>query len=117
MGVRGCIWRAKETVIESLKDAEDYTAFEMSITSSFDVQSAVEREIVLRLASVMWRLRRSTAIETGCSKLTVRKYPRASKPNGDLFSSLMQALRNGCVYSECPFEIGMSGSGHARWIK
>jgi hypothetical protein len=36
----------------------------MSITAEFDAQTAVERELVSRLASLLWRLRRSTAIET-----------------------------------------------------
>jgi hypothetical protein len=53
-----------ETVVEPLEDPDEYKAFEMSITSEFDAQTAVERELVLRLASVLWRLRRSTAIET-----------------------------------------------------
>jgi hypothetical protein len=30
----------------------------------YDAESAVERELVLRLASVLWRLRRATGIET-----------------------------------------------------
>jgi hypothetical protein len=54
-----------ETVIGALEDAEDYRAFEGAIIADYDVQSAVERELVLRLASLLWRLRRSTAIETG----------------------------------------------------
>ena len=54
-----------ETVIDALEDAEDYKAFEASITADFDAQSAVERELVLRLASLLWRLRRATTIETG----------------------------------------------------
>src|SRR5271155_3774084 len=54
-----------ETVIRCLEDAEDYQAFEMSVTSGFDARTAVERELVLRLASLLWRLRRATAIETG----------------------------------------------------
>src|SRR5215472_2426629 len=53
-----------ETVVEPLEDPQEYKAFEISITSEFDAQTAVERELVLRLASVLWRLRRSTAIET-----------------------------------------------------
>jgi hypothetical protein len=56
---------ATETVVELLEDLKDYKAFEMSITAEFDAQTAVERELVLRLASVLWRLRRSSAIETG----------------------------------------------------
>jgi hypothetical protein len=54
-----------ETVIGALEDAEDYKAFEGAITADFDAQSAVERELVLRLASLLWRLRRATTIETG----------------------------------------------------
>jgi len=54
-----------ETVIGSLEDAEDYKAFEVAITADYDAQSAVERELVLRLASLLWRLRRATTIETG----------------------------------------------------
>jgi hypothetical protein len=54
-----------ETVIGTLEDAEDYKAFEATITADYDAQSAVERELVLRLASLLWRLRRSTTIETG----------------------------------------------------
>jgi hypothetical protein len=34
------------------------------VISDYDAESAVERELVLRLASVLWRLRRATGIET-----------------------------------------------------
>ena len=54
-----------ETVIGALEDAEDYQAFEAAITADYDAQSAVERELVLRLASLLWRLNRATTIETG----------------------------------------------------
>jgi hypothetical protein len=54
-----------ETVIGALEDVEDYKAFEAAITADYDAQSAVERELVLRLASLLWRLRRATTIETG----------------------------------------------------
>jgi hypothetical protein len=40
-----------ETVIDALGDAEDHAAFEMAVTGDYDAQSAVERELVLRLAS------------------------------------------------------------------
>ena len=54
-----------ETVIASLEDAEDYRAFQNAVTADFSPETAVERELVLRLASLFWRLRRATAIETG----------------------------------------------------
>src|SRR5271169_2101788 len=53
-----------ETVIGALEDAEDYRAFEAAIIADYDAQSAVERELVLRLASLLWRLRRATTMET-----------------------------------------------------
>lgn len=54
-----------ETVITALENAADYQAFEASIALDHQPRSATERELVSRLASVLWRLRRSTAIETG----------------------------------------------------
>src|SRR6516225_8578567 len=58
-----------ETVIDALEDAADYDAFEMAVTADYDAQSAVERELVLRLASLLWRLRRATTIESGLFKI------------------------------------------------
>src|SRR3954463_11422716 len=54
-----------ETVIGALEDAEDYRAFEAAVIADYDAQSAVERELVLRLASLLWRIRRATTMETG----------------------------------------------------
>ena len=49
-----------ETVVESLEDAEDYKAFEAAIiVADYFAETAVARELVLRLASLLWRLRRS----------------------------------------------------------
>ena len=53
-----------ETVVGSLEDAEDYKAFEATIIADYCAETAVARELVLRLASLLWRLRRATAIET-----------------------------------------------------
>jgi hypothetical protein len=54
-----------ETIIAGLENSEDYEAFETAVISDYDAESAVERELVLRLASVLWRLRRATGIESG----------------------------------------------------
>jgi hypothetical protein len=61
-----------ETVITALEDAEDYAAFETAVTADYDAQTAVERELVLRLASLLWRLRRATAIEAGLFRIQAR---------------------------------------------
>ena len=62
-----------ETVITTLEDAEDYASFEMAVTAGYDAQTAVERELVLRLASLLWRLRRASAIEAGLFEVQARQ--------------------------------------------
>ena len=64
-----------ETVIELLEDPDDYRAFEMSVTADYDPETAVERELVLRLASLLWRLRRATSIETGLLQVEYQILP------------------------------------------
>jgi hypothetical protein len=65
-----------ETVISGLEDSKDYAAFEMAIKADYDAQTAVERELILRLASLLWRLRRATAIESGLFQLQARSQPQ-----------------------------------------
>jgi hypothetical protein len=62
-----------ETVIDALEDADDYAAFEMAVTGDYEAESAVQRELVLRLASLLWRLRRATAIESGLFKIQAKQ--------------------------------------------
>ena len=45
-----------ETVIRLLENPADYRAFEQAVTADFDAETAVEHELVLRLASLLWRL-------------------------------------------------------------
>ena len=81
---------AAETVIDVLEDAEDYKTFELSVTADFNAETAVERELVLRLASLLWRLRRATAIETGLLEIADDlneasnvEQPQRSDPDGE----------------------------------
>jgi len=53
-----------ETVVGLLEDLDDYKGFEAAIIADCDAETAVERELVLRLASLLWRIRRATSIET-----------------------------------------------------
>src|SRR5436190_15316998 len=61
-----------ETVIVALENAEDYKAFEAAVIADYDAQSAVERELVLRLASLLWRIRRATTMDTGLFDIQAR---------------------------------------------
>ena len=53
-----------ETVVETIEEIDDYRGFEAAIIADYDARTAVDCELVLRLASLLWRLRRATAIET-----------------------------------------------------
>jgi hypothetical protein len=68
-----------ETVIGALEDADDYKAFEAAIIADYEAQSAVERELVLRLASLLWRLRRATTIETGLFEIEAEHLSEAGR--------------------------------------
>ncbi len=74
-----------ETVIGALEDAKDYKAFEAAIIADYNAQSAVERELVLRLASLLWRLRRARIMETGLFEIqadSLREFmQRQTEPN------------------------------------
>src|SRR6266542_5077546 len=58
-----------ETVIEPLESPDEYRAFEDAIVTEYLPQTPVEQELVRRLASLFWRLRRATSIETGLLRL------------------------------------------------
>lgn len=58
-----------ETVIRAFENAADYAAFESRIALDYRIETTTEQVLVSRLASVLWRLRRSTSIETGMFQL------------------------------------------------
>jgi hypothetical protein len=61
-------WRdglADQTVVKALEDVRSYRVFERTLIGSVDPRSVLELALVHRLASLLWRLRRVSAIETG----------------------------------------------------
>jgi hypothetical protein len=78
-----------ETVIGPLEDPADYRAFEQAVTTAYDAETAVERELVLRLASLLWRLRRATSVETGLLQIqceaSTAPDPAPSRLPGEVF--------------------------------
>ncbi len=77
-----------ETVIGSHEDADDYQAFEAAVIADYDAETAVQRELILRLASILWRLRRSTAIESALFNAMAgdRPSPTASTSTGKVIA-------------------------------
>jgi hypothetical protein len=56
---------ADQTVVQTFEDVRSYRAFERALIGSVDPRSVIELGLVHRLASLWWRLRRASAIETG----------------------------------------------------
>src|SRR5262245_5392933 len=60
-------WRdglADQTVVTTLEHVRSYRAFERILIGNIDPRSVIELALVHRLASLLWRLRRASAIET-----------------------------------------------------
>jgi hypothetical protein len=90
---------AAETVVEALENPRTYKKFQAAIVSHYAPQSPLEHELVLRLASLLWRLRRATSIETGLFEIQAASLGDSTstsrtpiKPSIDLYQLL--ALRN-----------------------
>ena len=56
---------ADQTVVRTLEDVRSYRAFERLLIRSIDPRTAIELALIHRLANLLWRLRRASAIETG----------------------------------------------------
>jgi hypothetical protein len=105
-----------ETVIDVFENVEDYQTFEQALLAHYAPASIVARELTLRLASLLWRLRRATAIETGLLKIQAQavrdrkqqrqrddQYRKASRP--DLYHLL------GVVYGRATVPAVVEGGG------
>ena len=90
-----------ETVIGALEDAEDFKAFEAAVIADYGAQSAVERELVLRLASLLWRLRRAATMETGLFEIQAnhlkefRQARQALPASGEVVHTLFGQVNSG----------------------
>ena len=97
-----------ETVIGALEDAEDYKAFEAAIIADYDAQSAVERELVLRLASLLWRLRRATTMETGLFEIQAdhlrefRQVRHVGTDSREVLTRVQRVHPVDCDRADCP---------------
>ena len=78
-----------ETVIEPLESPGEYRAFEDAIVAEYLPRTPVEQELVHRLASLFWRLRRATSIETGLLRMQseILHAFRTSRPNAAKLSA------------------------------
>ena len=97
-----------ETIVTSVEDAEDYKAFEAAVIADYNARTAVERELVLRLASLLLAIApcyrgrdrspadpgRELASRPELDRAGVPKSGRSSALSGDQAGSLGPAQYN-----------------------
>jgi len=90
-----------ETVVDVLEDPAAYRAFETQVLSDYLPTSAIERELVTRLASLLWRLRRATAIETGLLQIhaeILSTLNGVSEPEPNPHAEDVDAISSPCAF-------------------
>jgi hypothetical protein len=106
-----------ETIVVALEDIEDYEAFEAAVTLDYDARTAVQRELVLRLASLLWRMRRATAIETDLLQIQaeILSDHRCDHKTGDEIEQKSQSIAY-CVPHRAigPSQHQENGSSHVK---
>lgn len=83
-----------ETVIPSLEDAEAYREIEAGLFAEFAPATPLQQQLVARLASLLWRLRRTSSIESGLyeAQLDVAS-PAATVPSLAIFHEMLAEQR------------------------
>src|SRR5450631_2963697 len=61
-----------EAGVPAIEDSQEFVRFEAAIRADYQPVSTIEHELVARLVSLLWRLRRSTLIETNLFQLQAR---------------------------------------------
>jgi hypothetical protein len=89
-------WRhglTAETIVSVAENAADYEIFEARIVSDYKPQTAVETALVTRLASLLWRLRRATAIESGLLQIQAKTLQARTRPLSSAIAPAKDQLR------------------------
>lgn len=118
---RANAWRhglAAETVIAGLEDADEYTAFEESILADYQPRTTVDHALAIRLASLLWRLRRSVAIETGLFEAQSRQINEQRRQRSQLHGETPSPSLAPSIYENGPSldsSAPPSNAGHTVW--
>lgn len=81
-----------QTVIDVLEDPDEFRAFAAEVANGYSAPSPFQRELVRRLTSLLWRLRRAHSVETGLFNIQARlqRDLRVVHASSDRLASLRQ---------------------------
>jgi hypothetical protein len=83
------------TVVTAIEDSQEFERFAAAIRADYQPASTIEHELVARLTSLLWRLRRATLIETNLFQLQGRlamKQTLGARVRFDTASSGLETL-------------------------
>jgi hypothetical protein len=90
---------AAETLIEPIEDLAAYGAVARKINEDYRPATNLERQLVGRLVSLLWRLRRATAIEAGLLALQTDSSGNHGRgTNLDVFYRLLGSDKEQCEF-------------------
>jgi len=81
-----------ETVIGVHEDAAAYRALQRAVSADYRPQTNFETELIGRLVSLLWRLRRAVAIESGLLSINAQRKDQMSKDNLEFLYNLIPSL-------------------------
>jgi len=61
-----------QTVVDVIEDADEFRVFAAEVAAGYRITSPFQRELIRRLTSLLWRLRRAHAVETGLFNIHAR---------------------------------------------
>lgn len=114
-------WRhglTAESIVDVVENAADYKRFESQILADYQPKATIEYELVTRLASLLWRLRRATSIESGLLEIQARLLQaqrarlklegRSAKNQLNIFYELIPSLSKPSQSPDVPFGVSDS---------
>src|SRR6516225_2677741 len=81
-----------ETVIGVHEDAAAYRALQRALNADYRPQTNFETELIGRLVSLLWRLRRAVAIESGLLNIHTDRKDRKPEGNQKILYNLIPSL-------------------------
>src|SRR5262245_37407917 len=80
------------TVIGVHEDAAAYRALQRAVSADYRPQTNFETELIGRLVSLLWRLRRAVAIESGLLSINAQRKDQKPKDNLEYLYNLIPSL-------------------------
>src|SRR5262245_45086007 len=105
-----------ETVIEVHEDARAYGALQRAVSADYRPRTNFEIELMARLVSLLWRLRRAVAIESGLLNIYAQRKDWKAQGNLKILYNLIPSLtpRAGSVWADDSGSNGITGSHQAQ---